>query len=429
VRFSLPLIVCCALALGSASTRATPLVGRDAADVKIAPESPANAAFRRGVQALLRNDLDLAGREFSAGADLDPASPAPLLGLADVNMRRGKPKDAQAWLDRALAVAPQAPEVHLGMGRLQVATGRLDDAEKSFRSAIGLNPTQAPAYLELGNLYLQRRQPRLAVDPFEKAVALRRDDPFTHYGLGVALAATGKSTEARAALLEAAKLDPKSVEPLRALARLDAEAKRYDDAMRTLDRAGKLQPDLVVLQLDRVDVLLAKGDLAGAKATLERILTKNQRQAAARYRLGEVLVTMNERRAAEREFAAVVEDDPRNAAAMNNLAWLLAERKADLDVALRHAKRAVELAPDSAEFADTLGWVHRARGDREAATKELERAATLAGGDSGLPLYHLSIVLAEKGERDKAAAALDRALALPLPPDVAAEARKRRKQG
>ncbi len=61
-------------------------------------------------------------------------------------------------------------------------------------------------------------------------------------------------------------------------------------------------------------------------------------------------------------YGKAVAADPGNGVALNNLAYLLTERGGDLDEALSLAQRAREAMPESAEIADTLGWVHLKRG-------------------------------------------------------------------
>jgi tetratricopeptide (TPR) repeat protein len=62
----------------------------------------------------------------------------------------------------------------------------------------------------------------------------------------------------------------------------------------------------------------------------------------------------------------------------NQAAWTAAISQRRLDDALRLAKRAVELDPKSAAYADTLAEAYFARGDREAALKWARKATTLS---------------------------------------------------
>lgn len=75
-------------------------------------------------------------------------------------------------------------------------------------------------------------------------------------------------------------------------------------------------------------------------------------------------------------YEQMIERNPQDPVALNNLAWLLKERELERAAAL--AERAVELEPDSAPILDTYGWILHLKGDRSAALSYLERAAELA---------------------------------------------------
>lgn len=57
---------------------------------------------------------------------------------------------------------------------------------------------------------------------------------------------------------------------------------------------------------------------------------------------------------AEALYREIVKDDPQNADACNNLAWLLYTRKKNLPEAREFALKAISLNPQNAEYRDTL---------------------------------------------------------------------------
>jgi tetratricopeptide (TPR) repeat protein len=74
---------------------------------------------------------------------------------------------------------------------------------------------------------------------------------------------------------------------------------------------------------------------------------------------------------------AICRDFPRSSVDHNDLAWMAASLGRDLDHALAHANRAVELKPDRAAYLDTLAEVHFRRGDRAQATRLMKRCLEL----------------------------------------------------
>jgi len=62
---------------------------------------------------------------------------------------------------------------------------------------------------------------------------------------------------------------------------------------------------------------------------------------------------------------------------LNNLAWAYAKKKTNLEEALACAKKASELAPDLPPILDTLAEVYSAKGEKEKAAETLKRAVAL----------------------------------------------------
>ena len=106
--------------------------------------------------------------------------------------------------------------------------------------------------------------------------------------------------------------------------------------------------------------------------------------------------------------ARVLELDPHNTLAMNNLAYMLAEEGIRLRQALRFAMNAVMLEPDNGVYLDTLGWVHYKLGNNELARQTLEKA--VATGLEEADVYrHLGEVYRKLGYEVKAKEMLEKA--------------------
>ena len=98
-----------------------------------------------------------------------------------------------------------------------------------------------------------------------------------------------------------------------------------------------------------------------------------------------VLEGCGKKEEAERAYRATLELDPDNAIAMNNLAYLLAERGEDLELALGFARRAGELMPEDVDVIDTAGWVQLKRKQTDAAIELFAKALSKERRERGLP--------------------------------------------
>src|SRR5690606_41146376 len=90
---------------------------------------------------------------------------------------------------------------------------------------------------------------------------------------------------------------------------------------------------------------------------------------------------------------------PDNPVMLNNLAWLYS-RTGD-SRALATAERALELAPESPQVMDTLGWILHERGDDARAVELVGKARELAP-DVPEIRYHHAAPLAETGDPRRA---------------------------
>jgi tetratricopeptide (TPR) repeat protein len=89
-------------------------------------------------------------------------------------------------------------------------------------------------------------------------------------------------------------------------------------------------------------------------------------------------------------------DYPNSADAHNQIAWLGARCRRDLDSALEHSRRAATLAPQIASYFDTMAEVHFQLGDREKALELMKKC--LAMPDANLSFYRLQLKRFEKGD-------------------------------
>jgi tetratricopeptide (TPR) repeat protein len=107
----------------------------------------------------------------------------------------------------------------------------------------------------------------------------------------------------------------------------------------------------------------------------------------------------------------------RNAAALNNAAYLLSTHKKDHRTAFEYASRAVQLAPSQPDYLDTLGYVLIQLSRFDDAVDALEKSVALQ--PSATAFLHLAQARAGQGKVPEARRAIEQANALgQAPPDV-----------
>ncbi|MES2264268.1 MAG: tetratricopeptide repeat protein [Pseudomonadota bacterium] len=366
----------------------------------------------RGLQALEENDLAAAERAFRDYMQLDPRAAQPLLGMADLALRRKQPKVAWDWLDKASAVAPRNALVYQAIGRYHFANSENIKAIEALKKAQRLEPGNASILIDQAEIYMQAlRQPEQAVLTYQNALRMVPRHAGAHYGLGTALLASGKIVDAQAELNQAAVLAPENPLPSLSLGTLYLSQGKADYALTAFDAALKIQPDLLPAILAKGDIYLNRLDFTQALNMFQNALKLTPENYLILLKLGQTYQGLNRFGEAEMSYRAALRIRPKLALAYNNLAWISIENKKNLAQAEQWARKANDLAPEISGFIDTLGWVYRAQGKTEAAESTIIKASKIDHPSAEI-FYHLGVVSLDLKKNKEAEAAFRKSLSL-----------------
>ena len=131
---------------------------------------------------------------------------------------------------------------------------------------------------------------------------------------------------------------------------------------------------------------------------------------AITFELGAVFDKQKKFAEAEAAFQQVLTRDPENAAALNYLGYMLAERGERLDESVSYLKKALQIEPENGSYLDSLGWAYFKADKLDLAEENLRRAADQLKTNSVIQ-DHYGEVLFKLGRYDEAIAAWTRALA------------------
>jgi tetratricopeptide (TPR) repeat protein len=282
---------------------------------------------------------------------------------------------------------------------------QLDLAEELYRSCLrrpgGLGALEQEVYAGLLRvLSLARKYDAVVAvckQGLDKAQATNR--VLFHVDLAHALTALGRDAEA--------------------LAAADAAVNESADKDRLLCRRVKVQ------------VLAQAGKFDAAAAECQALLREYNQPGEVRdvrALLSSVYSLARDYPRAEEQLRLILDADPDDAGACNDLGYLWADQNKHLDEAERLIRKALELDRrqrtggkavgldadrDNAAYVDSLGWVLFRKGDLAGARRELERAAALPqGADDPVVWDHLGDVYFRQGEPARAASAWRKAVEL-----------------
>jgi protein O-GlcNAc transferase len=145
---------------------------------------------------------------FGARRASAPASP-PDLGKAYAHMSEGRPGEAAALFEAALAAQPHTTALLNDLGLCYVQSKRYFDAERKFQDALRLDAHCTPARANLGNLYLQLEDPARAEEEYRRALEDAPEDASLWNHLALCLRNAGCADESVECSRRALQLAPR----------------------------------------------------------------------------------------------------------------------------------------------------------------------------------------------------------------------------
>ena len=282
-----------------------------------------------------------------------------------------------------------------------VAEFRGKTSDTSFDVGI-LLPHLGFAYQELG-------QNEKAITTFEEARKLSPDDAAVASYLVEANIAAKKY----AAAVDAAKSGlAQNPDDLRLL-RLQAQALRHtgkaDQGIALLEKAAKAHGDDPIAYVTLAQAYSDADRAAQAVKVLQDAQAKFPDNDQVAFELGTVYDKQKKFSDAESAFRTVLARDPENAAALNYIGYMLAERGERLDESVTYLKKALQIEPDNGSYLDSLGWAYFKSDKLDLAAENLKRAADQLPANSVIQ-DHYGDVLTRLGRFDEAIAAYTRAI-------------------
>ena len=356
-------------------------------------------AFEHYVRGLLAGEDEARLRELREAARLEPEWPDPDFALGEVYFTRRDCNSALPWYARLPKTHDRYPEAVFATGVCRLLLGQPDRAEEVFaslqnglrtsmvsgadlpeilndlaiararqgkvaeaqtdlRRAAELDPDEDDYVFNLGLLALQGNDPAAAADHFREAVEREPDNPEDRAMLILSLERAGKKSEAEQERETAREtFGPNGLPAIRA----DAKG----DFVTRLDR---LKTEL--------DITALRAGLVSGPSTNGPEAAESSDTPAAHIRRARQELSAGHADAAEKEFRAVLADDPSSGAAHRGLAEI-DRRQGKLDDAVKELQASL-VARDSAVVRTMLARIYLEQKKPDLARAELEKALKLA---------------------------------------------------
>jgi putative PEP-CTERM system TPR-repeat lipoprotein len=383
---------------------------RAKAAVAVAPRD-VGALYLLGTLQAVNGQREAAATSFNQVLRFNPRVAAAQVQLAQLSLTRGDNEGAAMLAREALVTAPGVPEARLQLARALVAQRDYAAAESEINSLLARYP-RAPAGLSLkGTLFLLKGDEKVAREAFQRAFDLAPGSISALTGLSMLDVRQKKVAAARARVDARVAAEPARPAVLIVAAKVYVADQDLVSAERVLRQSLKLAPSSPDVYNLLIEIYRTQKRLDAAKAEFDAEVRVDGTNVAARTMAAALAHAQNDQKDAKRRYRELLAIQPRAVIAANNLAWIYAEERQNLDVALELAERASEQLPDYADAWDTLGWVYYRKQLPLLAIAPFEKAVSQEPENATFH-YHLGMALAGVGDHAKAKESLQTALKL-----------------
>lgn len=384
------------------------------------------------VLAMQNKDFDLARSYYHKVLDHHSNYLPAMLKLAALADIQGDTEEMVKQLEQAKNAHPKEVQPRVMLARYYLTQGKPEQVPILIRELDPSLKNQPDVLNVVGLSHLQRKEFIDAKTIFQKLSAQRRDAPQPHHNMGLSYLGLGEKAKAEQEFEKALEVSPSYLQPRIELVRLLLLRKERDKAVESLSILKELASENPeVLQLDAARARLdgnqkealslsklafeqspttrnmlvlaqqnwAMGQKEEAQDILESWLKEHPKDVLARLELADMYLGKGEEAKASDEYAQVLEVQKDNTLALNNLAWLLRDKKPKQ--ALEYAQQAVDQSQQSPLAMDTLAVVLLKNNESVKAQRTIERALEKLPNNPSIK-YHSAMINAAAGDKAKA---------------------------
>lgn len=236
--------------------------------------------------------------------------------LANVLAAKGKRPEALAELNRAIELDPTRVESHVSLALFHYGGGDAAKAEEVFKRVVSTYDRASLGHVEYGKFLVQQRRLDEAEAQFRKAVEVDSKNRDVHWVLASFYLVNNRLDRAEEAYKALAALDNDRPEGRAKLADFYASTGRLDDALNIYQEDVRLFPDFLRGHYRIGELLLQKGDRAGAVAKADEILKKDGGNNDARLLRARVRLEENRFKDAIADLDVILKQEPRSQLAL-----------------------------------------------------------------------------------------------------------------
>jgi tetratricopeptide (TPR) repeat protein len=271
--------------------------------------------------------------------------------------QKGEHEQAEGAFRKAVAIDPNFSQGFNNLGNSLREQGRLDDARKSYLKAVSLNPQFAQGYGNLGVVLKEMERYPQAIRRFEQAIAIDAKYGEAYRNLGVLHQECDAHVDAIKAFEASLKIAPNDPDALAFLAGSLRALENFKTAIPILQKVLKIAPNRWKERQSLGLAFIEVGDYAQGVEALKAVATERPEDIVVLIHYSFALGKMKDSEGAERVLRRVLDIDPDNLGALNNLGVLFKNR-GDYATAAQIFDQALAIDPKSSEIRMNRSVIH-----------------------------------------------------------------------
>ena len=305
-----------------------------------------STSFLDAQMAVTRHDYQRARTIYQAMLKVAPDHPMLLVSAAENELRMNALTQAEAMSAKAMTLVPSDRGARRVLAQTLLRKGQADKAAVALAPLADRADATADVLALAAQANLMNGNTKQAEAYYARLSKLKPTDPR----LRTIVATSGfnrSSPEAVLSQLQSISNDDSGISADLAIINSHMQARQWAAALKAIEAVQRKQPDKALSYHLKAQVLARSDDLAGARKALGEALAKEPAYMPAVVALAAIDMVEKKPEAAKQRFKALLERDPKNAAALLALAEVAQRTQAPKDEVQRYLKAAVEADPQS----------------------------------------------------------------------------------
>lgn len=364
--------------------------------------------FNLGEAYLAKGDTDAARTQFSEAIKLRPSYVPPKLALGRIHLAKREYARAQQLADEILQT--NGGFLPARLLRVSALTGLQDakTARKELEFLLEKVPGLADARYLMALLDLAEKRLPESEAGFKQL--MDKKDPRGMMGLVEVLMATNRAPQAKQILENSLKEKPANATAVKlALANISLRSQNFDDAATQYQALIQENPKSAGLYLRLGETYYNAKRYDEAAGAFSKAGELAPAEVDPVVRLAMAYEKSGKKDMVKPLYDKILQLQPDNYIALNNVAYMLVESGGDINLALTYVQKARQQEPNNPDIADTLGWIYLKKNQPDDAIK-IFRNLLEKKPESVLWRYHIAEAFFQKGDKLQARKELEQAI-------------------